>query len=84
VKVLSVLSSAEDFTAINCQGELYLQDEIDIDESFSSPRVFNLDGKNDIWVATNPNTTYYWRVHVSDGINQTEDDSPFVFEIIPN
>ena len=58
--------------------------EIDTDESFSSPRVFNLDGKNDIWVATNPNTTYYWRVHVSDGISETEDLAPFVFEIIPN
>jgi len=58
--------------------------EIDTDESFSSPRVFNLDGKNDIWVATNPNTTYYWKVHVSDGIDETEDMTPFVFEIIPN
>ena len=58
--------------------------EIDTDESFSSPRVFDQEGKNDIWVTTNPNTTYYWRVHVSDGINQTEDESPFVFEIIPN
>ena len=58
--------------------------EIDTDESFSSPRVFNLDGKNDIWVATNPNTTYYWRVHVSDGISETEDLAPFVFQIIPN
>ena len=58
--------------------------EIDTDESFSSPRVFDQEGKNDIWVTTNPNTTYYLRVHVSDGINQTEDESPFVFEIIPN
>ena len=58
--------------------------EIDTDESFSSPRVFDQEGKNDIWVTTNPNTTYYWRVHVSDGIDQTEDESPFVFEIIPN
>ena len=58
--------------------------EIDTDESFSSPRVFTLDGKNDIWVATNPNTTYYWKVHVSDGIDETEDLAPFVFEIIPN
>lgn len=58
--------------------------EIDTDESFSNPRVFNKEGINDIWVSTSPNTTYYWRVHVSDGIDQTEDESPFVFEIIPN
>ena len=58
--------------------------EIDVDESFSNPRVFNREGINDIWVSTNPNTTYYWRVHVSDGLDQTEDESPFVFEIIPN
>ena len=58
--------------------------EIDKDESFSNPRVFNLEGKNDIWVATNPNTRYYWRVKVSDGIDKTEDLTPFVFEIIPN
>ena len=58
--------------------------EIDTYESFESPRVFNQEGKNDIWITTNPNTTYYWRVYVSDGINQTEDESPFVFEIIPN
>jgi len=58
--------------------------EIDTDESFSNPRIFDQEGKNDIWVTTNPNTTYYWRVHVSDGIDQTEDENPFVFEIIPN
>ncbi len=58
--------------------------EIDTDESFGSPRIFNLEGKNDIWVSTSPNTTYYWRVRVSDGIDETEDSTPFMFEIIPN
>jgi hypothetical protein len=52
-------NASEDFTAINWQGELYLQDEIDTDESFSNPRVFDQEGKNDIWVTTTPNTTYY-------------------------
>ena len=58
--------------------------EVDTDETFSNPRVFSLEGKNDIWVATNPNTTYHWRVLVTDGIKETEDLNPFFFKIIPN
>lgn len=58
--------------------------EIDTDASFSNPRIFNLEGKNDLWVTTSPGNAYYWRVSVSDGIDVTQDSNPFTFEVYSN
>jgi len=58
--------------------------EIDTDASFSNPRIFNLEGKNDLWVTTSPGNAYYWRVSVSDGVDVTQDSNPFTFEVYSN
>jgi len=61
--------------------------EFDTTPNFESPdfRTFTeTQPNNQIWFPTRPNNTYYWRVHVSDGITTTTDDEVFNFKVLNN
>ena len=65
-------------------GPLLFLIEVDTDPNFTNPRVFPNISQNTVNLTTNPNTLYYWRVQVSDGILDVPDQNPFSFKVLPN
>lgn len=65
-------------------GPLLFLIEVDTDPNFTNPRVFPNISQNTFNLTTNPNTIYYWRVQVSDGIVDVPDQNPFSFKVLPN